>query len=126
MALPVTNPIARFFDKLLPALVLKQFEAFLEQDGCISFDITGVGQWSFTFGTEEPIAAGLDAEAGLKLTFTQGAFEKFIEGTLDVMAAVQKKEVTARGREFILLENFGRLLRPPQRHDLGWDANTMG
>jgi hypothetical protein len=126
MALPPTDPIARFFDKLLPALVIKQFDTFLEQDGCISFDVTGVGQWSFTFGTEEPIAPGLNPEAGLKLTFTKGAFEKFIDGTLDVMVAVQKKEVTARGREFILLENFGRILRPPQKHDLGWDASTVG
>ena len=126
MALSVPEQINRFFDKLLPALVLKDFDNFLEQDGCISFDITGIGQWTFTFGTEEPIAKGLDAAAGLKLTFTVGAFEKFIDGTLDVIAAVQKKEVTARGREFILLENFGRILRPPQKHDLGWDASTVG
>ncbi|MBS1153435.1 MAG: hypothetical protein H6Q89_5133 [Myxococcaceae bacterium] len=126
MSAPVVDPIARFFEKLLPALVLKQFDSFLEQDGCISFDVTGAGQWSFTFGTEEPIATGLDPDAGLKLTFTRGAFDKFIDGTLDVIEAVQKKEVTARGREFILLENFGRLLRPPQRHDLGWDASTVG
>src|SRR4051812_37010222 len=126
MAPNPTDPITRFFDKLLPGLVVQQFDSFLEQDGCISFDITGVGQWSFTFGTEEPVAAGLAPDAGLKLTFTRAAFEKFIDGTLDVIAAVQKKEVTARGREFILLENFGRILRPPQKHDLGWDASTVG
>lgn len=126
MTTPPADPITRFFDKLLPALVIKQFDTFLEQDGCISFDITDVGQWSFTFGTEEPVNPGLDANAGLKLTFTKGAFEKFIDGTLDVMVAVQKKEITARGREFILLENFGRILRPPQKHDLGWDASTVG
>ena len=126
MALPVTDPISRFFGKVLPALVVSQFDSFLEQDGCISFDITGVGQWSFTFGTEEPVAPGLNADAGLKLTFTRVAFEKFIDGTLDVIAAVQSKEISARGREFILLENFGRILRPPQKHDLGWDASTVG
>ncbi len=125
MATPA-DAINRFFQKLLPALVLKQFDTFIEQDGCISFDVAGVGQWSFTFGTEEPVATGLDEEAGLKLTFTTAAFEKFIDGTLDVAAAVQKREVTARGREFGLLENFGRILRPPARHDLGWDASTVG
>jgi hypothetical protein len=112
------NGIQRFFDKILPAMVLKQFDSFLEQDGCMSFDIKDVGQWSFTFGNEEPVKTGLEPEAGLKLTFTKTAFEKFIDGSLDVMAAV--------GREFILLENFGRILRPPQKHDLGWDASTVG
>lgn len=124
--MPPLDSIKRFFEKILPALVIKQFDTFLEQEGCISFDVTGIGQWSFTFGTEEPVASGLDAEAGLKLTFTQTAFEKFIDGSLDVVEAVQKKEVVARGREFILLENFGRILRPPQKHDLGWDASTVG
>ncbi|GEM_PF-3240493 len=118
--------IQRFFEKLLPAMVVKQFDSFLEQDGVMSFDITGVGQWTFTFGVEEPVKPGLADDAGLKLTFTEEAFAKFCDGTLDVVGAVQKKEVIARGREFILLENFGRILRPPQKHDLGWDANTIG
>ena len=126
MATVAANSIQRFFEKLLPALVLKQFDSFLEQSGCISFDVVGVGKWSFTFGTEEPVAAGLDAEAGLKLTFTRSAFEQFIDGTLDVFAAVQANEVTAQGREFLLLEKFGRILRPTQQHDLGWDASTVG
>ncbi len=118
--------IQRFFAKALPEMVSKQFDTFLEQDGILSFDITGVGQWTFTFGIEEPISPGLAEDAGLKLTFTQAAFEKLVDGTLDVLAAVQKREVSAKGREFILLENFGRILRPPQKHDLGWDANTIG
>ncbi len=119
-------PTKRFFEVILPALVLKQFDSFLEQDGCISFDVTGVGQWSFTFGTEEPVAPGLDPAAGLKLTFTPKAIAAFIDGSLDVVAAVQAREVTAKGREFLLLENFGRILRPPEKHDMGWDAQTVG
>ena len=126
MAPTTPMPIKRFFEVILPALVLTQFDEFLEQDGCLSFDITGVGQWSFTFGTEEPVATGLDPKAGLKLTFTPKAIASFIAGSLDVVAAVQAKEVTAKGREFILLENFGRILRPPQKHDMGWDARTVG
>ncbi len=122
----MADSIVRFFEKILPGLVVKQFDSFLEQEGCVSFDITEVGQWSFTFGTEEPIAVGLEPTAGLKLTFTRGSFEQLIDGTLDVVAAVQKREIIARGREFILLENFGRILRPPQRHNLGWDASTTG
>ena len=92
------DPIARFFDKLLPGLVVNQFDDFLEQDGILSFDIPDAGQWTFTFGVEEPVAAGLNEQAGLKLTFTRPAFEKFIDGTLDVMAAVQSKQVSARAR----------------------------
>ena len=123
---PTPTPIKRFFEVLLPALVLKQFNEFLEQEGCISFDVTSVGQWSFTWGTEEPVATGLDPLAGLRLTFTPKAMQSFIDGTLDVVAAVQAKEITAKGREFLLLETFGRILRPPQKHDLGWDAHTIG
>src|SRR3954469_18655681 len=118
MAPPPANPIKRFFEVILPALVLKQFNEFLEQDGCISFDVTGVGQWSFTWGTEEPVTKKLEPDAGLRLTFTEKAMNQFIDGSLDVIAAVQAKEVTAKGKEFLLLENFGRILRPPQKHDL--------
>src|SRR5947209_1836064 len=110
MAPNAPTPVKRFFEVILPALVLKQFDQFLEQDGCLSFDVTGVGQWSFTFGTEEPVAAGLDPGAGLRLTFTPAAMAKFIDGSLEVVKAVQAREVTAKGKEFILLENFGRIL----------------
>ena len=91
----------------------------------LHFDIADAGQWSFTFGTEEPIAKGLKDEAGLKLKFTRAAFEQFVAGTLDVGAAVSAKQVTAVGTDFMLLESFGRILRPPQ-DDLGWDTNTTG
>jgi hypothetical protein len=126
MAQTPATPVKRFFEVILPALVLKQFDSFLEQEGCISFDVTGIGQWSFTFGTEEPVVAGLKPDAGLRLTFTPKAFDSFIDGSLDVVAAVQSRQVTAKGKEFILLENFGRILRPPQKHDMGWDAQTVG
>ena len=121
---PQQTPAAattRFFNVVLPQLVLREFHTFLEQQGTITFDVTGAGQWSFTFGTEEPVVAGLKEKPGLALTFTQKAFDGFLDGSLDIAAAVQAREVTAKGDDFMLLEAFGRLLHPPAR-DLGWDT----
>lgn len=117
--------MARFFTTVLPQLVLRDFHAYLEQQGTLTFDIKGAGQWSFSFGTDEPVTEGLKDAPGLALTFTQPAFEGFLDGSIDVLAAVQAGEVTAKGTDFMLLEAFGRLLRPPSQ-DLGWDANTVG
>jgi hypothetical protein len=117
----------RFFEVVLPHMVLRSFGDFLKQQGTMSFEIEGEGggQWSFTFGKEEPVLPGLAPAATLQLKFTRASFDGFIEGTLDVVAAVRAKEVTARGRDFYLLEAFGRLLKPPSR-DLGYDVQTVG
>jgi hypothetical protein len=115
----------RFFEVALPNMVARSFMDFLENEGRISFDIKGGGQWTFVFGSEEPVQPGLDKQAELKLTFTRKAFDAFIDGTLDTLEAVQTKQVTAAGTDFDLLEAFGRILRPPTM-DLGWNANTAG
>lgn len=119
------DPIKRFFEVQLPQMVLRSFFDHLQQEGTITFDVKDAGQWSFTFGSEEPIKPGLADKPGLALTFTRQAFLQLVDGTLDVTAAVQKKEVTVKGRDFLLFENFGRLLAPPAT-DLGWDARTTG
>lgn len=115
----------RFFEVALPSMVARSFMDFLQSQGRISFDVRGGGQWTFTFGNEEPVKAGIDPEAELRLTFTRKAFDAFVEGTLDTVAAVQTRQVTAAGTEFELLEAFGRILRPPTM-DLGWNARTAG
>jgi hypothetical protein len=115
----------RFFEVALPNMVARSFMDFLENQGRISFDIKGAGQWTFVFGSEEPVQRGLDKAAELKLTFTRKAFDAFVEGTLDTVEAVQTKQVTAEGTDFDLLEAFGRILRPP-RMDLGWNALSAG
>jgi hypothetical protein len=106
-------------------MVARSFMEFLESQGRISFDIKSGGQWTFRFGNEEPVKSGLDPEAELKLTFSRKAFDAFVDGTLDTVEAVQKREVTAAGTDFDLLEAFGRILRPPTQ-DLGWNAQTAG
>ena len=115
----------RFFEVALPNMVARSFMDFLQNQGRISFDIKPGGQWTFVFGSEEPVRRGLDIEAELKLTFTRRAFDAFVDGTLDTIVAVQKREVTAAGTDFELLETFGRILRPPTQ-DLGWNAQTAG
>ncbi|GMU60481.1 MAG: hypothetical protein AMXMBFR34_22440 [Myxococcaceae bacterium] len=114
----------RFFEKVVPALVMQSFYDFLEQEGSISFDVKDAGQWTFVFGSEEPVQRGLTKDAALKLTFTKKAFDGFVDGSLDVVAAVQAKEVTGKG-DFSLLEAFGRILRPPAQNLWG-EVNTVG
>jgi hypothetical protein len=113
----------RFFEVALPNMVARSFVDFLQNQGRISFDIRGVGQWTFIFGTEEPVKSGLDPAAELRLTFTRRAFDAFVQGTLDPVEAVKRREVMASGQGFDLLEAFGRILRPPTV-DLGWNVDT--
>lgn len=122
----IPDKVFRFFQVVLPHLVLRSFDGFLERQGSIAFDIKDSGKWTFHFGSEECVSVGFKEDAELRLTFTRKAFEAFLDGTLDVVAAVQAREVTAKGRDFLLLEEFGRILRPPARHDMGWDASTQG
>jgi hypothetical protein len=114
----------RFFEKVVPALVMQSFFDFLEQQGAIAFDVKGAGQWTFVFGSEEPVVPGLNADAELTLTFTKKAFEGFVDGTLDVVAAVQARDISGQG-DFALLEAFGRILRPPAQNLWG-EVNTVG
>jgi len=114
----------RFFEKVVPALVMQSFYDFLEQQGAISFDVKGAGEWSFVFGSEEPVVTGLKPDAELKLAFTKKAFEGFVDGSLDVVAAVQAREVSGEG-DFALLESFARILRPPAQNLWG-EVNTVG
>ncbi|MBK7857637.1 MAG: hypothetical protein IPJ65_03205 [Archangiaceae bacterium] len=115
----------RFFEVALPNMVARSFMDFLQTQGRISFDIRGAGQWTFRFGTEEPVKKGLEPGSELRLTFTRRAFDAFVNGTLDTAEAVQRREVVAAGSAFELLEAFGRILRPPTV-DLGWDAKSKG
>ena len=91
----------------------------------ISPIIRNGGQWTFTFGTEEPVKRGLKPDCELKLMFTRRAFDAFLEGNLDTLEAVRRREVIAIGSAFELLEAFGRILRPPTT-DLGWNVQTAG
>jgi hypothetical protein len=100
-----------FFERQLPTLVLQSLHDFVLQQGLVHF-VAGGEQWSFAFGAEEPIQRGLVGEADLELRFSQGAFEQFLEGTLDAPAAVRAGEVSGSG-DFELLERFARILRPP-------------
>lgn len=118
---PIPGTPKHFFEVALPHLVLASLHAFLERQGTLSFDVRGVGQWSFSFGCEEPVREGLADDAELSLSFAPAAFDAFLDGSLDVVSAVRSGDITAAGTELELLEDFGRLLRPPGE-DLGWEA----
>src|SRR4051794_20248900 len=96
----------RFFEVALPQMVARSFIDFVQSQGSIAFEVRGGGQWTFTFGSEEPVKRGMKLDAELKLTFTRRAFDAFIEGTLDTVLAVQRREVMATGTAFELLEAF--------------------
>lgn len=109
-----------WFERTLPALLASRFDDFLEVSGSISFRV-GDGAWTLNFGdVAEPVKAGVMRDATLRLDFTPPAFEAFIEGTLDPVAAIRSGEVKAKG-DLELLAIFATLLMPLQR-DLGWDA----
>lgn len=113
----------RFFQVQLPQMVLQSFQDFLLQSGTLHFDIEGA-RWTFVFGSDEPVREGhLDA-ADLSLTFTARAFAAFLDGSLDILAAVRAGEVSGSG-DYALLEDFGRLLHPPSK-DLWGEVTTIG
>ncbi len=80
----------------------------------------GDAAWTLTFGdVEEPVKKGPTPKAALRLRFTPPAFEAFIDGSLDPVAAIRKGDVKASGElELSILATF---MMPLQR-DLGWDA----
>lgn len=113
--------IATWFEKTLPALLVSRFDDFLAVDGEISFTV-GAQSWTLSFAdVDEPVKAGAAKDATLKLQFSEAAFEKFIEGTLDVPAAVRGGDVKARG-DLELFATLATLMMPLQRDNLGWDA----
>ncbi|MDP1824160.1 MAG: SCP2 sterol-binding domain-containing protein [Archangium sp.] len=109
-----------WFERQLPALLVSRFDDFLAVQGDISFQV-GDGAWTLTFGdVEEPVRQGATPGAKLRLKFTPPAFEAFVGGTLDPVAAIGKGDIKASG-DFELLATLATLMMPLQR-DLGWDA----
>lgn len=112
-----------FFERLLPGLVVHRFDDFLATRGAVAFDVRGPtgGAWTFHFADPDPIRPGYDKTAELRLVFQEHAFEAFVSGTLDTLAAVTSGDVKASG-DFELLAALGVLMLPIQRDNLGWDA----
>lgn len=112
--------VKKWFDRTLPALLISRFDDFLAVSGAISFKV-GDGAWTLNFGdVENPVSEGAIPDADLRLKFTPSAFEQFITGTLDPVAAIGKGDIKASG-DLELLATLATLMMPLQR-DLGWDA----
>ncbi len=108
-----------FFGRRLPALIVSRLMEYLAWKGSIGFDVVGQGQWTFEFGSDDPVVEGLRRDADLILRFSGAAFDAFVGGTLDAATAVAKGDVTAKG-DLRLLDAFGRLL-DPRANSLGWE-----
>lgn len=109
-----------WFERQLPALLVSKFDDFLAVQGDISFSI-GDEAWTLTFGDlDEPVRAGATPTAALRLKFTPPAFQEFIDGSLDAVAAIGRGDIKASG-DIELLATLATLMMPLQR-DLGWDA----
>jgi hypothetical protein len=116
----------RFFEKAVPAMILRHYDDFSAEKGVLAFEIRGVGEWNIRFGdSKDPVLKGKPEKYDLFLSFAPGAFTSFVAGKLDLPTALAAKDLVAKGTNFILLESFGELLDPP-RPQLGWDAKTMG
>ena len=109
-----------WFEERLPALLISRFDDFLAVHGAISFQV-GEGAWTLNFGdVDEPVRSGATPDAELRLRFTPPAFQAFVAGTLDPVAAIGEGAVKASG-DVGLLATLATLMMPLQR-DLGWDA----
>jgi hypothetical protein len=113
--------IEHFFLHLLPAMMVRNCEELISQPGILCFSIGATQRWTIEFGSLEPVVRGAREECDLFLKFTPGAFGAFVSGTLDFSDAFAKREVSAAGTEYELLERFGRVLSPPSQR-LGWSA----
>lgn len=113
----------RFFEVQLPTMIMQSLSDFVLQSGVIHFQI-GDEAWTFVFGSEEPVRRGHVEEPALELTFTPEAFAGFLDGSLDIVAAVRARHVSGSG-DFELLEAFGRILRPPAK-ELWGEVTTSG
>ncbi len=110
----------KWFERQLPALLVSRFDDFLAVQGDISFQV-GDSAWTLTFGdVDEPVKSVATPGAALRLRFTPPAFQAFVDGTLDPVAAIGRGEVKASG-EIELLAILATLMMPLQRN-LGWDA----
>lgn len=109
-----------FFERLLPALCVQRIDDFFGYSGRIAFEVRGEGAWTFTFANPEPVAAGFDEGADLRLWFSPEAFGHFVDGSLDAAGAIAQGEIKAKG-DFELLGALGVLMMPVQK-GLGWDA----
>lgn len=103
---------ARFFEKALPQLIADNLEGFAALDGVVTFDVAGAGAWTLHLGrVEGPVEGGANEAADLTLSFDPAAFAAFIDGTLDVVRALDSGAITFRG-EPELLARLGFLMRP--------------
>lgn len=99
---------------------MARFDDFLAVHGTIAFWV-GDRAWTLQFGdVESPVIDGALDGASLSLRFTPPAFDGFVDGTLDVGAAVGSGDVSAEG-ELELFEILSTFMLPVQR-GLGWDA----
>ncbi len=108
-----------FFDRLLPLLSASEIARLHGTQGTIAFRV-GTAAWTFRFASDRPVEAGIDRDADLHLWFTEAAFLRFLDGTLDVSEAVRLGAVRARG-ELSLLQRFGRFLQRGEAA-LGWEG----
>lgn len=113
------DPVRHFFETDLPAKAAAELHRLFSSEGSVAFKVADRA-WTFRFADVEPVVARFDREAALQLWFTPEAFTAFIDGSLEVTAAVKSGAVKARG-DVSLLETFGRFLQDDAA-TLGWDT----
>jgi hypothetical protein len=112
--------VRRFFGVALPHRVVERLHLLFSYEGRIAFSIKDAGSWTLRFASDEPVTPRFDRRAELQLHITREAFEAWLDGSLDVPAAVKSGAFKARG-QLALLEAFGRLLSE-DANGIGWEA----
>jgi hypothetical protein len=91
-------------------VIASSADQFLSQHGNLSIAVLGKGSWTIRFGDpDEPIADGFVEDAELRVRFVPGAFRDFIDGKLDVDAALLKRRLVVAG-DPRLFEKLGVLV----------------
>jgi hypothetical protein len=107
--------VAAFFEEAIPALARERPEVFGAARGRVCVREKGGRSWTVALGDADvPVTTAGDVDAELVLSFTAGALEAFVGGTLDVEEAVAQGEVAYDG-DIELLVKLGYLLSGARR-----------
>jgi hypothetical protein len=99
----------RFFWHDVPAMIAREPQAFQALSGSIAFSCGGKKVTLMLGDVEQPVVAGFDRTASLRLWFFKDAFERFLDG-----APLQDRRDHLHQGDASVLSRLGRFLSAGQ------------
>jgi hypothetical protein len=100
----------RFFEVALPEMARRNVATFRNMQGRLCLSVGMAGTWTVHLGnTEKPVSEGPMLEPDLHLFFSEEAFDRLLDSSLDFEEAIAKRAVGYSG-DVSLLEKLGYLL----------------